>query len=144
MQSILDTKICDMAFAVKIDSLSYVKFGDKIIFVTFRSFGCKFKIISNKSPKKILKNFWSKMGEAITRRKINIFLIWFRISQFRQNQPIVYFFYSFEKLFFLGAWVLNNFFSGNFFQKWSIFAVFRLFVPERRPIRKNYFGRDRN
>ena len=51
------------------------------------------------------------------------------------------FFYSFEKLFFLGAWVLNNFFSGNFFQKWSIFAVIRLFHPEGGQIRKNDLGR---
>ena len=49
-----------------------------------------------------------------------------------------YYFYSFEKLFFLGAWVLNNFISGNFFQKWSIFAVFRLFLHEGGQIRKIY------
>ena len=51
------------------------------------------------------------------------------------------FFYSFEKLFFLGAWVLNNFFSGNFFQKWSIFAVIRLFHPEGGQLRKIYLVR---
>ncbi len=110
--------------------------------MTFRSFGRKLKKISNKSPKKYFEKFLVENGRDHNSAKNQYFFDLVSNIAISSKSNGGYFFYSFEKLFFLGAWVLNNFFSGNFFQKWSIFAVFRLFHPKGGQIRKIYWGGD--
>ena len=80
--------------------------------------------------KNILKNFWSKMGEAITRPKINIFLIWFRISQFRQNQPIRFFFVASRNYFFWEHGSSTIFFPEIFFKNGRFLQYFDFYYPK--------------
>ena len=108
--------------------------------MTFRSFRRKLKKISNKSTKKNFEKFLVENGRGHNSAKNQYFFDLVSNIAISSKSTDSVFFYSFEKLFFLGAWVLNNFFSGNFFQKWSIFAVFRLFLPEGGQIRKIYLG----
>ena len=122
-------------------TLTYVKFDDKIIFVTFRSFRRKLKKISYKSPKKYFEKILVENGRGHNSAKNQYFFDLVSNIAISSKSTDGFFFNSFEKLFFLGAWVLNNFFSGNFFQKWSIFAVIRLFLPEERPIFRIYLRR---
>ena len=67
------------------------------------------------------------MAEVITQRKINIFLIWFRISQFRQNQPIAFFFIASRNYFFWEHGSSTIFFPEIFFKNGRFLQYFDFF-----------------